>query len=105
MPVSQQILTFDRLTSGQRAVAWAVVRSLATALWAGVTAMGFVWILVAANRTTVALWSLPMVVGAIGVALVMEVKSRDLEKVRGVVGSGADGSPVIDPDYTPPSRF
>jgi len=76
MSVSQDdSLTFDRLTSEQRAVAWAVVRSVATALWVGVTAMGFVWILVAASRTTVALWSLPALIGAIGLALVMEVKS------------------------------
>jgi hypothetical protein len=75
------ILTFDRLTSEQRAVAWAVVRSVATALWVGVTVMGFVWIVVAANRSTVALWSLPILAGAVALALVMELKSRDLEKL------------------------
>jgi hypothetical protein len=86
--VSQhEILTFDRLTSEQRAVAWAVVRSVATALWAGVTVMGFAWVVVAASRTTVALWSLPTLVGAVGLALVLEVKCRDLEKMT------ADRSP------------
>lgn len=82
MSMSQDdILTFDRLTSEQRAVAWAVVRSIATALWVAVTVMAFVWILVAANRTTVALWLLPTLIGAVGLALVMEIKSRDLEKM------------------------
>lgn len=75
------ILTFDRLSSEQRAVAWAVVRSTATALWSGVLVMAFVWVLVAASRTTVALWSLPPLAGAVVLAVVMEVKSRDLERV------------------------
>jgi hypothetical protein len=82
MSASQDdIMTFDRLTNEQRAVAWAVVRSTATALWVGVTVMGFVWVLVAAGRTTAPLWSLPPLAGAVGLAVVMEVKSRDLERV------------------------
>jgi hypothetical protein len=49
--------------------------------------MGFAWVVVAASRTTVALWSLPTLVGAVGLALVLEVKCRDLEKMT------ADRSP------------
>ncbi len=74
------ILTYDRLTSEQRAVAWAVVRSVATAVWVGLTLMGAVWAFVAADEGGIAPWSLPPLIGAIGLALAMETKSRDLEK-------------------------
>ena len=73
-------LTYDRLSIEHRAVAWAVVRSLATALWVGLTLMCFVWVFAAANPGGVSLWSLPPLAGAIGLAVAMEVKSRDLER-------------------------
>lgn len=74
------ILTFDRLSDDQRAVAWVVVRCLATALWVAVTASTVVWILIAAQSGTIGTWSLPLLIGILSLALALEVKSRDLEK-------------------------
>ena len=76
------MLTFDQLSDGQRAVAWAVIRCLATALWVAVTATTLVWILVAGRTGTIGTWSLPPLIGVFCLALALEVKSRDLEKVE-----------------------
>ncbi|MGH3331713.1 MAG: hypothetical protein ACRDPJ_10485 [Nocardioidaceae bacterium] len=77
------IRTFDELSDDQRSIAWAVVRSIATALWVGLVLMGLAWILGAANEGQVTFGSLAPLAGVAGLTVTMEVKSRDLEKPAG----------------------
>lgn len=77
------IRTFDQLSDDQRSIAWAVVRSVATALWVGLVLMGLAWILGAANEGQVTFGSLAPLAGVAGLTVAMEVKSRDLEKPAG----------------------
>lgn len=72
--------TYQRLSRAERAIAWAVVRSIATALWVSVAIMGALWVLIAAIKGRVDLWWLLPLVGAAGLAGAMEVKSRGLQK-------------------------
>jgi len=75
------VLTYQRLTDEQRGIAWAVVRSIATALWVAAVPMVLVWAVIAAKyQQRVSLWWLIPLVGTVGMAWSMELKSRDLEK-------------------------
>lgn len=80
---ADDLLTFKQLSEEQRGIAWAVVRSLATSLWVGVVAMSTAWVFLAAyDDAGFSLWSLVPLVGVAGLAVGMEVKSRDLDKPR-----------------------
>lgn len=74
------LLTYERLTPEQRATAWAVVRSIATALWVCLTVMVLVAFYLAAEHPDVAWTAVVPLAGALALVLAMEVKSRDLEK-------------------------
>lgn len=76
----RDLITFARLTDGQRVVAWAVVRCLTTALWVGVTVLVVGWLVVVGLTDAVAVWSVPPLLATVGLAAALEIKSRDLER-------------------------
>jgi hypothetical protein len=77
---SDQAPTWDRLDDGQRAVAWAVIRSVATACWIGLTVGVVSWVLLMSQEVWFPRWLLFPTAGFLGLTLTLEVKSRDLEK-------------------------
>lgn len=75
-----EIRTFAGLANDQRATAWAVVRSLATALWGALALMVVVAVFVVSRDPGLALPAAVPLAGVVGLAVGLEVKSRDLEK-------------------------
>lgn len=81
MAPKDDALHFERLSNEQRGIAWAVVRSITTSVWVTLLAMSAAWVVIAASdNQRVSLWSLLPHVGVAGLAVAMEIKSRDLEK-------------------------
>lgn len=76
----RDVVAFARLTDGQRVVAWAVVRCLATALWVGVTVLVISWLVVVGVTDAVVVWTVPPLLATVALAVALEIKSRDLEK-------------------------
>jgi hypothetical protein len=76
----EHVMDFPDLTAEQRAVAWAVVRSIATALWVAATVTVVISAIVFGREGEVSAPFLVSLAGLLSLAVAMEVKSRDLEK-------------------------
>jgi len=76
----ERLMDFEDLTAEQRAVAWAVVRSIATALWVAATVTVVTSVMVFGRQGEVSAPFLVPLAGLLALAVAMEVKSRDLEK-------------------------
>jgi hypothetical protein len=75
----EQMLSFDKLGADQRQVAWAVVRSLATAAWVMVVAVVPAATFVVAHQAKPYWLALPLA-GALALAAGLELQARGLEK-------------------------